>query len=85
MAKQKLTEDFKKMIVDLYNSGQSVGTLAREYGISEQSIYRWKKLYTPNEESGVTQADLLKLQKEMAQLKEENQILKKALTIFAKK
>ena len=41
-AKKKFDEDFKKMILDLYQSGQSAEQLAEEYGVVPQTIYRWK-------------------------------------------
>ncbi len=84
-AKKKLDEDFKKMILDLNQSGQSVEELAAQYGIATQTIYRWKKLYTKNEATGMTEAEILAMKKEMARMQEENTILKKALTIFAQK
>ena len=40
-------EEFKRQIIDLYLSGESVTELANEYGLVEQTIYRWKKLYAP--------------------------------------
>lgn len=84
-AKKKFDEDFKKMILDLYQFGQSAEQLAEEYGVVPQTIYRWKKLYTKNEETGMTEAEILTMKKEMTRMKEENAILKKALTIFAQK
>jgi transposase len=84
-AKKKFDEDFKKMILDLNQSGQSVEELAEQYGIATQTIYRWKKLYTKNEATGMTEAKILAMKKEMARMQEENTILKKALTIFAQK
>lgn len=84
-AKKKFDEDFKKMILDLNQSGQSVEELAAQYGIATQTIYRWKKLYTKNEATGMTEAEILAMKKEMARMQEENTILKKALTIFAQK
>lgn len=84
-AKKKFDEDFKKMILDLNQSGQSVEELAEQYGIATQTIYRWKKLYTKNEVTGMTEAEILAMKKEMARIQEENTILKKALTIFAQK
>jgi transposase len=83
--KKKFDEDFKKMILDLNQSGQSVEELAEQYGIATQTIYRWKKLYTKNEATGMTEAEILAMKKEMARMQEENTILKKALTIFAQK
>lgn len=84
-AKKKFDEDFKMMILDLNQSGQSVEELAEQYGIATQTIYRWKKLYTKNEATGMTEAEILAMKKEMARIQEENTILKKALTIFAQK
>ncbi|MEI5909720.1 transposase, partial [Bacillus spongiae] len=37
------SEDFKKMVVELYHSGQSVSSLSSEYGVSEVTIYKWIK------------------------------------------
>ena len=84
-AKKKFDEDFKKMILDLNQSGQSVEELAEQYGIATQTIYRWKKLHIKNEATGMTEAEILAMKKEMARMQEENTILKKALTIFAQK
>ncbi|WP_396125784.1 transposase, partial [Brevibacillus laterosporus] len=40
-------EDFKRTVVDLYHSGYSVKELSSEYGISEVTIYKWIKEFTP--------------------------------------
>lgn len=32
-------DDFRKMVVDLYHSGQSVSDLSSEYGVSDVTIY----------------------------------------------
>lgn len=86
MAKRKkYDENFKKMVVELYQSGQSVEQLGAEYGLSTQTIYRWIKLYTQNSEIGMTEAEMLVMKKEMSRMQEEITILKKALTIFAQK
>lgn len=79
MAKQKYTEDFKKTIINLNQAGSSVEELAREYGLSPQTIYKWKKLHTPHTESGITQAEFLAFQKKLAHLEEDNSILKKSI------
>lgn len=76
------------MIVDLYDSGQSVRNLSSEYGVSEVTIYAWIKKLTPmdlEDGSSITPDDYAKLQKQMLKLQEENDILKKAMAIFAKK
>ena len=78
--------DFKKTIVDLYQGGKGVTELSREYGLAKSNIYKWVSLYSPVKTSTgeVTSNDeILKLKKEMSKLKEENEILKKAVAIFS--
>jgi len=84
----RYNDDFRKMIVDLYHSGQSVKDLSSGYGVSDVTIYKWIKKLTPVEMedgSSVTSDDYAQLQKQMQRLEEENHILKKAMAIFAKK
>jgi len=85
---KRYNDDFRQMIVDLYHSGQSVKNLSSEYGVSEVTIYNWIKKLNPVEledGSSITPEDYTKLQKQMLKLQEENEILKKAMAIFAKK
>lgn len=86
---KRYPEEFKQQIVDLYNAGTSVTKLASEYGLIEQTIYKWIKLYSPiiEEDNGATVSmkQYKELQKKMAQLEMENEILKKATAIFARK
>ena len=62
--------------------------LAREYGLVEQTIYKWIHQYetVTKDESGkdVSQADINAMKKRIAELEMENEILKKATAIFAK-
>jgi len=84
---KRYSEDFKKTIVDLYNSGHSVKEISSEYGISDVAVYKWIKKFSPidNSNDEITSLDdLEKLKKQIARLQEENTILKKAITIFAK-
>ncbi len=86
--KKHYPEEFKKQIVELYENGRSVIELAREYGLVEQTIYKWINRYEPfakNEQGEtVTQADVKAMQRRIAELEMENEILKKATAIFAK-
>ncbi len=78
---------FKK-IVDLYLSKKPAFEITREYGISSSVLYKWVKLYSPiKTEDGTvtTNKELQKLKKELAKVKEENEILKKAIAIFTQK
>ena len=62
--------------------------LVREYGLVEQTIYRWKQRYwtisKTEDGEAVTQADVKAMQRRIAELEMENEILKKATAIFAK-
>ncbi|WP_148294504.1 IS3 family transposase [Enterococcus mundtii] len=71
-------ENFKQMIVELNQTGRSVRGLAKEYGLSEATIYKWKNLYLPNQSTGLTGKEAADLRKENARLKEELEILKKS-------
>ena len=85
---KKFNEDFKKVVVDLYNTGNSVRELSSEYGVSEVTIYKWIKKYSPihlEDGTSITPDDFTKLQKQIRRLQEENEILKKAMAIFARK
>lgn len=87
---KRYDEDFKMTLVNLYNSGNhTFASLESEYGVSAATIQRWVKLYSPiatnNEDEPTNLKDLIALQKKMAQLEEENEILKKAMAILAKK
>ncbi len=84
---QKFNEDFKNTIIELYNSGKGATELSREYGVSIATIYQWinKTKEIKVENKPVTNEDVVALHKEIARLKEENEILKKATAIFAKR
>jgi len=63
---KRYNDDFRKMVVDLYHSGQSVRNLSGEYGVSEVTIYAWIKKFTPmnlEDGSSVTPDDYANLQK----------------------
>ena len=84
---KKYDEDYKKNIVKLVESGKSISDIEHEYGINRKNIYNWKYKYgniiTATGE--VTNNDeVLKLKKELQQVKMENEILKKAVAIFTK-
>ncbi|WP_368490324.1 transposase [Clostridium sp. BJN0013] len=85
---KRYTEDFKNTVVELYKSGKSLSELNSEYGASKSTIKSWVKKSTPiqiDNNKTITTADYQVLMKKMARLEEENEILKKAMAIFAKK
>lgn len=88
MSKRKTyTNEFKTMIVELVLSGKEVKEVSSEYSLSESTIRTWVKKKAPIEVEGKTTnlEEINKMKKENARLKEENEILKKAMAIFAKK
>jgi transposase len=89
MSKRKTyTDEFKTMIAELVLSGKTVKEVASEYSLSETAVRNWSKKKAPiNVKNGDTTnlEEINRMRKENARLKEENDILKKAMAIFAKK
>ncbi|SFB23827.1 Transposase and inactivated derivatives [Acetitomaculum ruminis DSM 5522] len=74
-------EDFKRTLVELYHNGKTQASLLKEYGVSQTVLTKWIKQYSTGETDNdevLTAKQVKELQKRMAQLEEENQILKKA-------
>ena len=81
-------ENYKKTIVNLYESGKRKSDLTREYDISYTNINNWIKKYrTIKTSTGevTTNDEIIKLKKKNLQLEQEVEILKKAVAIFSKK
>ena len=84
----RYSEEFKQQIVDLYNLGSSVSYLSSEYGVTSVTIYSWIKQLSPVKVAGkeeINSKDYEKMKKRIAELEMENEILKKATAIFARK
>jgi transposase len=82
------TNEFKNTIVELYNSGKSLAELSSEYALSKSTITGWLKKNKPiavDKNTTITATDYQALLKKNARLEEENEILKKAMGIFARK
>ena len=90
MAKNKVyDEDFKKMIVELYESKTTTAAnIVREYGIGSATLYKcvglYGKIHTTDGET-TNNKEIKKMKKEINDLKIENEILKKAIAIFTQK
>jgi transposase len=87
--KQRYTPEFKQEAVRQAESGKASAQVARELGISEQTLANWRKAaktgklavgkpVTPQE------MELTRLRAENARLQMENEILKKATAYFAR-
>ena len=83
---RRYDQEYKDMIVDLFKPGMSLAELSSEYGIAKSTINGWVKDVKEikvDENEVMTLKEVKALKKEMARIKEENEILKKAMAIFA--
>ena len=83
---RRYDQEYKDMIVELFKSGMSLAELSSEYGIAKSTINGWikdVKEIKVDENEVMTLKEVKALKKEMERIKEENEILKKAMAIFA--
>ena len=90
---RRYDQEYKNMIVDLFKSGMSLSEISSEYGIAKSTINGWikdVKEIKVDENEVITLKEVKELKKEMARIKEENEIVhqrralaKKAMAIFA--
>lgn len=90
MANKRFSDEVKETIVRLYNNGngKEIKDLAIEYGVPQSTVRYWvvgkKKRAEKSNLKNESHSELEQIKKEMKKLKAENDILKKAITIFAK-
>ena len=75
---KRYDQEYKNMIVDLFKSGMSLAELNSEYGIAKSTINGWIKDVKEvkiDENEVMTLKEVKALKKEMARIKEENEIL----------
>lgn len=89
--RRKYTEEFKREAVQLMeSSGKPIAEIARELGINDNNLYRWRGLYgnlTPAKPTGSVaemEAEVKRLQREVEVLRQERDILKKAMSIVSR-
>jgi transposase len=89
--KQEFTAEFKELAVKRVQAGESVGGVARDLGLVEQTLRNWVKaakagkLQAPGVKAVTPeQMELSRVRAENARLRMENEILKKAAAYFAK-
>lgn len=89
--KRTYTEDFKKQLVELFNNGKPRGEIIREYDLTGSALDKWimriNTTGSSHEKDNRTseQEELIRLRKENAHLKMENDILKQAALILGRK
>ena len=89
--RRSFTPEFKRDAVRLVEKGRTVTEVARDLGIARSLLQYWKRQLDAEGDSapapataGASDADRLrKLEKELRDVREERDILKKALAYFA--
>jgi transposase len=91
--RRTFTKEFKIQTVKLLIDGQRpLKAVARDLHIDPATLRSWRKQYLEENEDAfpgkghlkVQDEELYRLKKQLADLQEENDILKKALAIFSK-
>jgi transposase len=87
-ARKSYTEEFKREAVRLAKERGNVAATARDLGISDTSLENWKRQLEQTPENAFPgngnprDKETAQLLRENRRLKEENEILKKAVGIF---
>lgn len=90
--RRRYTEEFKAEAVRLIrDSAQPVAQVARDLGVADHLLYRWRAEQQQAESHGHTrqsmraeQEELARLRREKAVLKQERDFLKRAAAFFAR-
>ena len=92
--RRSFDKEFKMMAVNLCLTGKSTQTVADELGIRDELVRRWKREYNQFNEGSFSghgnatftaeQKEIVRLKKELKDVQEERDILKKAVRIFSK-
>ena len=84
------TEDFKRKIAELRESGKSIHEIQREYGMAKATICKWQEQYRTSgsfkaaDNLSEEEKELRRLRKENKQLRMEVDILKQAALIMGR-
>ncbi len=88
MGNQKYDEVFKRNAVQLVESGQTGAQVARDLGVPANQLYAWCQRYrtrpSAHGNASQNQDETTRLRKELARAEMELDILKKAMSIFAR-
>lgn len=95
MRRKAYTEDFKKMIIEVYNTGKPIKEICEEYGVSTASLNNWINQVQPKEK--ISKKTIMTTNKnknnelkdksdaeEISKLRKENEKVKMELEILKK-
>lgn len=89
--RRTFTDDFKKQIIQLYNNGKSRTEIIREYDLTASAFNNWIKRFNKTgsfkESDNRTEEEnkIIEYEKELKQLRMENDILKQAALIMGRR
>ena len=91
MGYKKYSDEFKREVLGMVAEGnRSVAQLERDLGITAGLVYKWQQRYRvqadslqPSEERA-EQAELRRLRRELEVVRQERDILKKAIQVFSR-
>ena len=89
--RRNITDEFKQQMVQLYNSGKPGSEIVKEYDLTSSALGKWIAYY--NETGSFKEQDnrtdeenrLIEFEKEVRQLRIENDIFKQAALIMGRK
>jgi transposase len=93
-SQRRYSREFKiEAVRQLIEGGRGLSQAARDLNLNRTMLARWRKEYLLNPEGAFqgsgrrqpAEADLAALRREIAELREEREILKKALAYFGEK
>lgn len=85
MGKANFSDDFKRdAVAQITERGYPVAEVSKRLGVSQHSLYEWKRKFAQPSGSDDKDAEIRRLKRELARVTEERDILKKATAYFAK-
>ena len=77
------TKEFKQQVLELAESLGSVTKASEQLGVPTATIYGWKGKFKNREVEKTESEEVIRLRKEVAELKKVNHILKQAAAFFS--
>jgi transposase len=85
MSKGHFSDAFKRdAVAQITERGHPVAEVARRLGVSQHSLYAWKKKFSKTSGETGKDAEIRQLKRELLRVTEERDVLKKATVYFAK-
>ena len=91
MSRGKYSEEFKAQVVrEVIEKDRTIASVASSYGLVAQTVGNWVARYREehasddDKQAAAESAEIARLKKEVRELRQENDFLKKAAAFFAK-